>query len=139
MYDEQAYCRKCGRPIRFIRTKRGKLAPVDGFSFQIVPRGDGAVWFTEDGATVRGTAVGAAGPNTVRAWQSHFVTCPEGEAFRNRKRAEGWNETQARIAREREEKKAAEDAEKAARREERQRKEAMRRENEEAQMGFRDL
>jgi len=139
MYDETAYCRKCGRPIRFLRTKKGKLMPVDGFSFNIVPRENGTAYFNEAGERVVGMAVSGPGPNTVKAWMCHFVTCPEGEFFKNRKREESWNEMQARKVREQIEKEAAEAAEKEARRRERMEREEKQREFEEAQYSFSEL
>lgn len=136
MYEETAYCRKCGRMIRFLRTKKGKLAPVDSFSLNVVPKAEGGIFFREDGSTVRGVVVSAEGPNSVRAWQSHFVTCPEGEAFKNRQRQETWKDKQSKLAHERLEKEIAEAEAKAARRAERERKEAAQREIEDAQISL---
>ena len=106
--------------------------PVDGFSLQVVPRADGAVYIDADGETVRGRVVSSAGPNTVKVWQNHFVTCPELVKERPKK-TESWNETQSRLVRERVEKERAEAAAKAARRAEKERKEAEAREAADAQ------
>ena len=133
MYEENAYCRKCGRPIRFLRTKKGKLMPVDGFSFNVVPKEGGTAYFNEAGERIVGAAVDKPGPNTVKAWMCHFVTCPEGEAFKNRKREESWNEMQARKIRERIEKEKTEADEKAARQEAKKRREEHQREWDAAQ------
>ena len=113
--------------------------PVDSFSFNIVPRERGGLYFTEDGGTVRGVAVQTPGPETVQAWQSHFGTCPELQWEKDRKAGEDWNETQERIEREKKEKIEAAEAEKEARKRERMEREEKQREFEEAQMGFADF
>lgn len=136
MLGEAVRCRECGQYISFIRTKRGKLAPVDGFSYNIVPSERGGIYFLENGETVRGVKVSTPGPNSVRAWQHHAITCAAREAEKNAKAAEGWNETQARLAREREEKKNAEAATAAARRAEKIRKEESARAFEDQQLSF---
>ncbi len=132
MYGEPAYCNKCGRPISFIRTKRGKQMPVDGFSLNLVPGNEGALYINADGEMVRGQVVSSQGPRTVKVWQSHFATCPELVKDRPKK-TESWNETQSRLVRERVEKERAEAAAKAARRAEKERKEAEAREAADAQ------
>ena len=137
MYEENAYCNKCGRPIQFLRMKSGKLMPVDGFSFQIVPGDKGGIYFKEDGSSVRGTVVSTPGPNSVKAWQSHFATCPEGEnAHRQAEKAAEKHEAETRSARERLEKEIAEAEAKAARRAEKERKEAAQRAFEKQQLSF---
>ena len=134
MYGDPAYCKKCGRPIQFIRMKSGKLMPVDGFSFQIVPSDKGGIYFKEDGSSVRGVVVSTPGPNSVKAWQSHFVTCPEGDnAHRQAEKAAEKHEAETRSARERLEKEIAEAEAMAARRAEKERKEAAQREFRDAQ------
>ena len=138
MDGETTYCRKCGRMIRFIRTKRGKLMPVDSFSFNVVPREHGGLYFTEDGGTIRGATVSQPGPMTVKAWQSHFGTCPELQKEKNRQAGENWNETQERLAKEAREKRDAEAAEAAARREEKERRERAIREFEDSQYNMFD-
>lgn len=121
MYDENAYCKKCGRPIQFFRMKSGKLMPVDGFPFDIVPSDQGGIYFKVDGSSVRGVAVSSPGPNSVKAWQSHFVTCPEGEHMRQRADRKRERTQQAH---ERLEKEIAEAEAKAARKAEKERREA---------------
>jgi len=135
MYGEPAYCKKCGRPISFIQTKRGKMMPVDGFSLQVIPDKDGSLYINEDGEMIRGRVVGMAGPATVKVWQSHFATCPELNKGKPRK-TETWREKQSRLAHERLEKEIAEAEAKAARREEKERKEEARRTFEELQLSF---
>lgn len=132
MYGDPAYCKKCGQPITFIQTKRGKMMPVDGFSLQVIPDKEGPLYINADGEMIRGREVGMAGPATVKVWQSHFVTCPE-LAKERPKKGESWREKQSRLAHERLEKEIAEAEAKAARRAERERKEAAEREFADAQ------
>ena len=137
MYEENAYCKKCGRPIQFLRMKSGKLMPVDGFSFQIVPSDKGGIYFRAGGSSVRGVEVSPHGPNSVKAWQSHFVTCPEGDnAHRQAEKAAEKHAAETRAARERLEKEIAEAEAKAARRAEKERKEAAQRAFEKQQLSF---
>ena len=135
MYGDPSYCNKCGRPISFIQTKRGKMMPVDGFSLQIIPDKEGPLYINESGEMIRGRVVGMEGPATVKVWQSHFATCPVLNKDRPRK-TETWREKQSRLAHERLEKEIAEAEAKAARREEKQKKEATRRAFEEQQLSF---
>ena len=119
-------CRKCGRIIEFITTKNGKQMPVDSFSVQVVPRETGALFFLPDGSTVRGVETPQAGPKTVTAYRSHFVTCPFAEQLRKPQ--------ERQKIRERIEKERAEEARRAEKREEKQRKEAEQRQAEDAQL-----
>lgn len=136
MLGEAARCRECGQYISFIRTKKGKLMPVDGFSLQIVPADKGERFINEAGEMIRGTPVNVAGPRTVRVWRPHFGSCAAREKEKNRAAAEGWNQTQERLARERQEMKDAEAAAAAARRAEKERKEAAARAFEDQQLSF---
>ena len=135
MYGDPPVCRYCGTPIQFIRTKKGNLMPVDGFSFNVVERDKGDNFIKEDGSMVRGVVVDVKGPATVKAWRPHFGTCPVRNKDRNRK-AQSRKEAQEKQIRERIEKERAEAEAKAARREEKKRKEAEAREAADAQYSF---
>ena len=133
MYGDPPTCRKCGLPIQFITTKRGKKMPVDGFSVQVVKRDKGGLFITEDGEMIRGMVVDTAGPESVKAWVPHFGSCPESEERKNRQAAKNWREEQDRAVQERIEKMNAEREEKLRRQAEKQRKEAEAREAADAQ------
>lgn len=79
---EPPKCRKCGRVIAFVTTKAGKQMPVDGFSVYIQPFVRGAVFYHEDGTQIRGTKCEKDAIGAVKAFQSHFVTCPLREEIR---------------------------------------------------------
>lgn len=65
---DSATCRSCGAPIRFVRTTKGKLMPLDR-----EPHPDGNIELdTEGHATVHGQPPLDAGP----LYLSHFVSCP---------------------------------------------------------------
>lgn len=134
MAMNQPMCRKCGKLIRFLTTKKGKQMPVDSFSVQVVPRETGALFFLPDGSTVRGVETPQAGPKTVTAYRSHFVTCPFAEQLR--KPQEGKRDAERQKIRERIEKERAEEARRAEKRAEKQRKEAEQRQAEDAQLSL---
>ena len=140
MYGDPVYCRQCGQMITFIKSTRGKNVPVDSFSLNVVPKEGGAAFFTEDGRRIAGVAVDTPGPNTVKAWRWHGLSCPKGAYAQKRaaQREETWGEMQARKVRERLEKEQAEAAAKEARRQERKEREEKQREFEEAQLRFSD-
>lgn len=79
---EPPKCRKCGRVIAFVPTKAGKQMPVDGFSVYIQPFVRGAVFYHEDGTQIRGTKCEKDAKGAVKAFQSHFVSCPMREELR---------------------------------------------------------
>ena len=133
MSGDSAVCRRCGRAIRFNRTQRGRLMPVDDTAFLVVPTDAGELFFREDGSVVRGSPVTVSGPRTISAWKSHFATCPEIKADRSRSKGEDWNAAQDRLKAEQAARAAAEAAAKAARREEAQRREAAEREFQDSQ------
>ena len=135
MYGDPIYCKQCGQMITFIKSARGKYVPVDSWSINVVPKEGGAAFFTEDGRRIAGVAVDTPGPNSVKAWRWHGLTCPKGAYALKRaaQREETWNEVQARKIRERIEKEKDEADEKAARQEEKKRREEHQREWDAAQ------
>lgn len=79
---EPPKCRKCGRVIAFVNTKAGKQMPVDGFSVYIQPFVRGSVFYNADGTAIRGTECKAGDKGAVKAFKSHFVTCPYRDELR---------------------------------------------------------
>lgn len=134
MYGEPPKCRRCGAVIRFLRTKNGKQMPVDGFSVHVAPSEDGGLFFLPDGSTIRGRETDTAGPKTVKAYRSHFATCPYGDELRKPK--EGQRDAERAKLRARIERERAEAAEREARRKERERREAERKSAQEAQVSL---
>ena len=124
MYGEPPKCRKCGKVIQFLTTRNGKKMPVDGFSVIVAPGTAGALFFLPDGSTVRGRETDTAGPKTVRAYRSHFATCPYADELRKPK--DGQREAERAKIRERIEKERAEEEARRIRRETKAREEAER-------------
>ena len=85
---KEEYCRACGAPIRFIKTKQFKTTPVDADPVWIRP-GEGFTYILADGRTIQGQLAGDAdddpNSNLMEAYISHFATCTEPDAFRKRK------------------------------------------------------
>lgn len=73
---EPPKCRKCGRVISFVPTKKGKLMPVDGFSVNVMPYVRGSVYYSEHGEQIRGYIVEPGTKGAVRAYSPHWYTCP---------------------------------------------------------------
>ena len=79
-------CRGCGAEINWIRTRSGKLIPVDpqpvffadGAGKEIVVTADGMI---SNGILCRG---GNVPPGKRTGWKSHFATCPMADQFRRR-------------------------------------------------------
>ena len=135
MYSrEPTKCRKCGKIIQFITTKKGKQMPVDSFSLHVLPREGGSIFFLPDGNTIRGQELDRKGPNTVEAYRSHFVTCPYADQLRKPKPDK--EDERTRKIRERIEREREEAAERAAKREARAREEAERQAAQDAQLSL---
>ena len=56
-------CKKCGAPIEFLKSEKGKFIPVNDESYQVL--------VSDAGKTIRGR-------------RSHFATCPYAETFRKK-------------------------------------------------------
>lgn len=68
-------CRSCGEPIRFAKTKAGKLIPID-----VLPDSSGNIVFEGDVAIILPDPEKYEGEKFV----SHFVTCPDAERWRKK-------------------------------------------------------
>ena len=124
---DQPKCRKCGKLLQFIKTPKGKMMPVDSFSVYVMPSGSGALYWLEDGTTVRGYLCDKTAPGAVKAYEPHWYTCPDArEMKKTAQKKNTTDEIRERILRERE--KAAKMAE------ERRRKEAEREERIQAEL-----
>ena len=75
-------CRKCGEPLIFIQSKRGRAIPCDPdlATHVLTP---GVVVVTPDGQVLRGTE--ESKETSVQGYTSHFATCPYSEDFRKPK------------------------------------------------------
>lgn len=123
---DQPKCRKCGRLLKFIKTKKGKHMPVDSFSVHVMPAERGALYWMENGETVRGYLCDKTAPGAVKAYEPHWYTCPFAKEMKRTPQKKTDEELRERILRERE--KAAKLAE------ERRRKEAEREERIQAEL-----
>lgn len=133
MWGEPPKCRKCGRIINFIRTKKGSMMPVDGFSVCVLPYMRGTLFYTETGEQIKGYLVTPGTPKAVKAYEPHWYTCPYADENRKPKP----KSTAARDAiRERIEQARADEARREAAREEKAVAERKRREAEAAQLSF---
>ena len=75
-------CRKCGEPLIFIQSKRGRAIPCDPdlATHVLTP---GVVVVTPDGQVLRGTE--ESKETSVQGYISHFSSCPYAEDFRKSK------------------------------------------------------
>lgn len=76
---KQPKCSACGRPIQFIRTKNGKMMPIEMGEFFIVPSKHGKVYCTVNGATVRGFEASEREPGRLYVHKPHWAYCPKSE------------------------------------------------------------
>ena len=74
-------CRKCGEPLIFIQSKRGRAIPCDPdlATHVLTP---GVVVVTPDGQVLRGTE--ESKETSVQGYTSHFATCSEPNFFRKK-------------------------------------------------------
>lgn len=79
-------CRKCLRPLLWVKSERGAAMPLDP-----EPHDDGNVLMTAKGAKVLGKeakamrlALAEAQGETLRFYHSHFTTCPFADDFRRK-------------------------------------------------------
>lgn len=78
-------CRACGKPIMFLKTKKGKSMPVDAESLYFVPDLNGEnMYVLPDGDVIRGCAAKDEDPDRHIGYISHFATCTNNEYFRNK-------------------------------------------------------
>ena len=92
-------CRSCGKEIVWIKMYgSGKKMPVDAEPVDILLYGSGFVgesqktFIRSDGVTIHGREIGDAwdddpDANVVKAYRSHFATCPYADKHRQRGRA----------------------------------------------------
>lgn len=80
-------CRSCGADIRFIRTQKGKMLPVDvqEHLFSSTTEGD-ETYITIDGKThAKGKRIEPkAEQNPVIGYTPHWATCPFADLYRKR-------------------------------------------------------
>ena len=83
-------CKSCGTPIYWIKTLKGKWLPVNRRAIMATPVQIGGHTFVlVDGSTVQALPEGAVrydGVDSVIAFEAHFATCPDADAFRKKKR-----------------------------------------------------
>ncbi len=76
-------CRACGAPIRFIKTKAGKTAPVNAEPVHFIPDPEGGdLFITPDGDAVRGWKIATESNAAYDGYTSHFATCTNPDYFR---------------------------------------------------------
>ena len=75
-----AICKRCGKEIKFIKTKKGKWLPVEQEMVVITPvEKIGRPYITEDGQMVYGLPTAPdccyAGISDIKAYLCHFANC----------------------------------------------------------------
>ncbi len=89
MTNKTGRCRGCGAEIIFIKTENGKTMPVDMEELTIIPEaGSPQLFVTGEGKVIHGWIAGDAcgEPDTVQGYISHFVTCPNADCFRKKRK-----------------------------------------------------
>ena len=99
---EPPKCRKCGRVITFVTTKKGSQMPVDGFSVSVLPYMRGSVYYTDRGEQLRGYLVPPGTKGAVSAFTPHWYTCPYADELRRKKPDRRREAIKAQVERERE-------------------------------------
>ena len=84
-----ATCKRCGKEIKFIKTKKGKWMPVDIEIVIITPvQKVGKPYLTEEGQMIYGlpTAPNCVykGFSDVKAYKCHFASCLYGDRFKKK-------------------------------------------------------
>ena len=79
-----SFCRSCGAPITWIRTKNGKPHPVDPAKHYIIKGEGSATLVTEAGTFIRGEFVSVEEGANGEGYISHFATCPNASRWRRR-------------------------------------------------------
>ncbi len=74
-------CRRCRKPIVFVRMKSGKTMPCDPEYRSFVKGGKDRIVLPE-GKVVSGTITDNAVENDGWGYVSHFATCPYADQFR---------------------------------------------------------
>jgi hypothetical protein len=74
---QYGYCKKCTRPIGWVKTTGGKLAPVDP---DYLPQDGESILVFDDGTTGK-THTNAKAPGRI----NHFASCPNAADFRSKK------------------------------------------------------
>ena len=72
-------CRKCGEPLIFVQSLRGRAIPCDPDLETHVLK-PGVVVVTPDGRVLRGSE--ESKETSVQGYISHFASCPYSEEFR---------------------------------------------------------
>jgi hypothetical protein len=75
-------CRKCGEPIIFIQSIKGRAIPCDP-DLETHVLTPGVVVVTPDGRVLRGTE--ESKETSVQGYTSHFSTCSDPDFFRKTK------------------------------------------------------
>lgn len=78
-----AICKRCGKEIKFFKTKKGKWVPVDCEQVIIIPvEKFGKPYMTEDGRLINGLPTAPnciyKGISDIKVNLCHSVTCPYG-------------------------------------------------------------
>lgn len=88
LQNRTSLCRGCQKEITFIKTEKGKSMPVDPEPLHIVQRAGGHPYIKPDGKFVYGFIAGDGlddpDTETIKAYQSHFATCPKAGGFRRK-------------------------------------------------------
>jgi hypothetical protein len=81
-------CRGCGAEIRWVKLEPGKPHPVDPKAVSVILLDEGRFPTAEDAARALTVEGGNPRGRVVRAYISHFATCPKAEQFRRPKNEE---------------------------------------------------
>jgi hypothetical protein len=79
-------CRGCGAEISWVRTRGGKMIPVNPRPVYIVDGTGRDIVVTQDGSVANGiiSPDGKVPPGKRAGWITHFATCPLAREFRRR-------------------------------------------------------
>lgn len=83
-------CKSCKTPIFWIKTIKGNWLPVNRRAILATPVQKGGHTFVRaDGSTIQALPEGTVpydGVDSVVAFEAHFATCPDADAFRKKRR-----------------------------------------------------
>ena len=86
LINRETQWRSCDAPILFIQTKNGKTMPVNAEPVWIRKDAAGKTYIKSDGSFITGEIVGDAYDDPenqpVKAYVSHFATCPNADGHR---------------------------------------------------------
>ena len=85
----RTFCRKCGKPIDFIKTANGKFMPVEPNIVRVYESPDGSMTvLKKNGKTVKAIPAHATDPMSIAAYVPHWTRCTGAEEIKKEQKAE---------------------------------------------------